>query len=67
MSDSELIEQLGGPAKVAAILGLKKHGGVQRVQNWVTRGIPARVKLDHPEIFLRSEISPTGAAIKKAA
>lgn len=51
--DSNLIEALGGPAKVAEMLGYEKHGGVQRVQNWTVRGIPARVKLDHPEIFLR--------------
>lgn len=51
-SDRELIERLGGPTKVAELLGYQKFGGVQRVQNWTTRGIPARVKLEHPEIFL---------------
>ena len=52
-TDRELIEHLGGPAKVAELLKYDKNGGVQRVHNWMTRGIPARVKLDHPEVFLR--------------
>lgn len=52
MTDSELIESLGGPTKVAEILNFDKQGGVQRVQNWLSRGIPAQVKVDHPEIFL---------------
>ena len=52
-TDRELIEHLGGPAKVAELLKYDKNGGVQRVHNWMARGIPARVKLAHPEIFLR--------------
>ena len=53
-SDKSLIERLGGPAKVAERLGYdKRKGGVQRVQNWLSRGIPAAVKLQHPSIFLR--------------
>lgn len=51
--DAELIKELGGPAKVAERLGYDKHGGTQRVQNWISRGIPPRVKLDHPDVFLR--------------
>lgn len=47
MSDKDLIESLGGPAKLAARLGYS----VQRVQNWKDRGIPAQVRLDHPDIF----------------
>lgn len=50
--DKELIEALGGPAKVAALLGLEKHGGVQRVHNWKTRGIPAAVKVARPDLFM---------------
>jgi len=46
-TDKELIESLGGPAKVAARLGYT----VQRVQNWKERGIPAQVRLDHPDVF----------------
>ena len=52
MTDSELIAHLGGPTKVATLLNLEKDGGVQRVQNWITRGIPSKVKLDFPHIFL---------------
>jgi len=55
--DTNLIDALGGPTKVAALLGYDKQGGVQRVQNWKTRGIPPKVKLEHPEIFIK-QISP---------
>lgn len=47
MSDRDLIDSLGGPTKVAALLGYS----VQRVQNWKERGIPAQVRLDHPDVF----------------
>jgi hypothetical protein len=57
--DAKLIEDLGGPAKLAALLGYDKAGGPQRVQNWVSRGIPARVKLQFPDVFLRG--APTAA------
>ena len=70
MSDADLIDGLGGPSKVAALLGFQKAGGVQRVQNWKARGIPARVKLDRPDLFppgIRAAVpadatQPTGAA-----
>ncbi|WGG51809.1 hypothetical protein [Rugamonas sp. DEMB1] len=53
-ADKALIEAYGGPTKVAEQLGFDKaRGGVQRVQNWTTRGIPARQKLKYPELFLR--------------
>ena len=51
MTDQQIIAALGGPTKVAKLLGYEK-GGVQRVQNWLSRGIPPRVKLEHPHIFL---------------
>lgn len=51
-NDKKLIDDLGGPTKVAELLGYDKHGGVQRVQNWTTRGIPPKVKLEHPDLFL---------------
>jgi hypothetical protein len=51
MTDQQLIRSLGGPTAVSKMLGFDK-GGVQRVQNWISRGIPARIKLDHPHIFL---------------
>lgn len=60
--DKRLIEQLGGPTKLAALLGYPKHGGVQRIQNWMTRGIPAQVKLDHPDLFLNSAKKKNRAA-----
>ncbi|MXS85311.1 hypothetical protein ABO04_05095 [Nitrosomonas sp. HPC101] len=51
-ADRKLIESFGGPARVAELLRYKKKGGTQRVHNWMTRGIPSKVKLDHPDIFL---------------
>jgi len=61
-ADAELIQELGGPTKLAEILGYdKQSGGVQRVQNWITRGIPAQVKVDHPDLFIRS-IKPSSKA-----
>lgn len=53
MSDKDLIKSLGGATKVSDLLGFKKRGGPQRVHNWLTRGIPAKVKLDHQDIFLK--------------
>jgi hypothetical protein len=61
MSDSDLIDQLGGPAKVCDLLHIPRHGGVQRVQNWKARGIPARVKLERPDLFLPTR-EPTASA-----
>lgn len=55
MTDTELINSLGGPTKVADLLKLQGAGRVQRVQNWFSRGIPSKVKVDHPEIFMRAE------------
>lgn len=53
MTDKDLIRSLGGPTRVAELLSLDKtKGGVQRVANWMSRGIPASVKLAHLEIFL---------------
>lgn len=50
--DAELINTLGGPPRVAELLGFEKHGGVQRVQNWTVRGIPANIKVQFPAIFM---------------
>lgn len=50
--DWALVTALGGPVKVAEMLGYAKYGGVQRVQNWKTRGIPPAVKLERPDLFL---------------
>jgi len=47
-----LIQSLGGPTRVAELLGYdKQRGGVQRVANWQARGIPAEVRLERPDIF----------------
>ena len=65
MTDTKLINDLGGPTKVAALLGMKKRGSVQRVQNWLTRGIPAQVKADYPHLFLNRETSSELATPQK--
>lgn len=52
--DRALIEALGGPAKVAELLGYDKAGGIQRVHNWLERGIPWRVKLEHANLFRKA-------------
>jgi hypothetical protein len=58
MDDKKLIESLGGPTRVAELLEYdKSSGGVQRVQNWLKRGIPAAIKVAHPEIFLKHLIN----------
>lgn len=54
--DKNVIQSLGGPAKLAELLGYDKHGGVQRVQNWTVRGIPAKVRLDNSHIFTKSRV-----------
>lgn len=50
--DRKLIEALGGPSKVAELLKFPMPGGAQRVHNWLSRGIPAKVKVEHPELFM---------------
>ena len=56
--DRALITKLGGPAKVAELLHWEKYGGVQRVQNWMSRGIPASVKVQFPAIFMPELATP---------
>ena len=51
MSDKELIMKLGGVNVVSNYLGLS----YQCVFNWLSRGIPAQVKLDHRDIFLTDD------------
>ena len=67
MSDSELIDELGGPAVLAGLLGYEKLGGVQRVHNWKVRGIPARVKLQWPHLFLRQMAPAAASCMQQAA
>lgn len=51
MNDAEIIKSLGGPTVLARRLGFKTPDGARRVHNWIARGIPAKVKLEHPAIF----------------
>jgi len=60
-ADRRLIESLGGPAKLAKLLGFDPDGGTQRVQNWKVRGIPAGVRLARPDIFLTNAIAERAA------
>jgi hypothetical protein len=53
MNDKEIIEYYGGATKLAHKLGFSSHHDVIKVNQWKTRGIPARVKLTFPEVFLR--------------
>ena len=66
-TDKEIIDNLGGPAAVAGLLGFEKHRGTQRVFNWMTRGIPAQVKVDYPELFMPAAKSGNKQLTKKAA
>lgn len=49
---AKLINDLGGPAKVARRLGFTTKGGTQRVFNWIARdNIPLQVRVDYPDLF----------------
>jgi hypothetical protein len=61
-TDAQIIEGLGGPAKVAELLGFKSEIGTQRVHNWKVRGIPAAVRLKHLDIFSASSDDATNPA-----
>lgn len=50
--DHKLIDDLGGPTRLAERLEYDKEGGPQRVANWRRRGIPADVKVARPDLFL---------------
>ena len=67
MTDTELIAHYGGPAKLARKLGFSEQGGVQRIQNWTTRGIPPAVKVQFPEIFLNVPKTPARGEAQEAA
>jgi len=58
-ADKEILLKLGGSTKVAELLGFKDK---QRVQNWMTRGIPAKVKLEYPHIFMNPNIQSNSVA-----
>ena len=54
MNDKDLIMKLGGVGAVSSYLGVS----YQCVFNWLTRGIPAQVKLDNRDVFLTSDPQP---------
>lgn len=66
-TDAALIANLGGPTKVAEMLGLPKSGGAQRVQNWLYRGIPSAIKVKRPDLFMQQalELPPTSVSQEK--
>lgn len=64
--DAQLIDELGGVAKVCELLGYSKaDGGLQRVSNWRRRGIPPAVKITRPDLFLRVEARAPEAAASR--
>lgn len=65
-ADRQTIERLGGPTKLAELLGYDKtKGGVQRIQNWKDRGIPPAVKLQRPDLFLPEFVASATTADSK--
>lgn len=58
-ADAKIIDDLGGPAKVAELLGYPSDIGTQRVHNWKVRGIPAKVRLAHLDLFRPADCTPT--------
>jgi hypothetical protein len=66
-ADLRLLESLGGAGQVAKLLGYdKRAGGIQRVQNWLSRGIPSKVKLEHPEVFLQGAAVSASPAVERS-
>lgn len=67
MTDAELIDHHGGPARLAEKLGWHESRAVQRIHNWRSRGIPAAVKLKYPAIFLAKPARKSKTTITEAA
>lgn len=67
MTDAELIAHHGGPTKLAKVLGFPERGGVQRIQNWIARGIPPAVKVRWPDLFLNVSVVTGAPAIGQVA
>lgn len=61
-TDAELIAEHGGPAALARKLGYATPHGTQRVSNWIRRGIPPAVKLEHMELFGVQQVGGAGNA-----
>lgn len=52
-TDKEIIAKYGGATELAKLLGYDiEKGGAQKVHNWIARGIPSKVKVEHPDLFL---------------
>ena len=52
--EKNLIDIMGGPTKVAQLLGIvNERGVIQRISNWKKRGIPAQVMLTHNKVFAK--------------
>lgn len=67
MTDAELIKLHGGPKRLAQKMNLSGRYAVQRIQNWKTRGIPAKVKLQHPSLFLGAVFQNLGGSVASAS
>ena len=48
---ADAVNRLGGPAKLARLLGYEGDNGMRRVSNWSRRGIPGKVIINNPNIF----------------
>ena len=57
--DAALIDCLGGAKHVADLTSSKAHA----VYKWRKRGIPARVKLYHPDLFMTVALPLQGAPV----
>lgn len=66
-TDSQIIDDLGGAAKVAELLGFRSDIGTQRVHNWKARGIPAAVRLKHLDVFGTSAEFESNPTTREAA
>ena len=53
MTDSEIIEFCGGSKALCKRLGWSGISQEIKVYQWKKRGIPAKIKLQYPEIFLK--------------
>lgn len=63
MTDQEIIEKLGGVKAISEYFGFKYN----TVHNWLTRGIPNRVKVDYPKQFMSNNPRPLKVKSKKSA
>lgn len=56
MNEAErIIAEHGGGVALAKKMGLTEKWLPQRLHYWKTRGIPAWLKLEHPDLFLSEE------------